>query len=167
MDQFIKAIEQSISNENWYSALFVALSIPDICGKLESPKTKSTDRYINWIRRYLTPKYISDKDQYEFLRPSDCYALRCAFLHEGRDQIDEQRCREVLQRFRFVKPRPGLIVHCNIKNEVVLQLQVDIFCRDICDGVRQWLNNIVNNADIQARMTEMMKIESFNDVISL
>lgn len=61
-----------------------------------------------------------------FLNGGDCYALRCAVLHEGSDDIVEQRAREALERFEFYEPAPGLRMHCN-QIGVRLQLQVDLF----------------------------------------
>ncbi len=34
MERFTRAIEKSIKSENWYAALTLALTIPDICGRL-------------------------------------------------------------------------------------------------------------------------------------
>lgn len=45
MDDLIKALEASVANKNWYGSLFVALSVPDICGYLESPTDRSQVRY--------------------------------------------------------------------------------------------------------------------------
>ena len=37
MESLYRALESAITNKNWYAALFIALSIPDICGYIESP----------------------------------------------------------------------------------------------------------------------------------
>lgn len=37
MNHFINALETSIQTENWYSVLFISLSLPDICGKIDEP----------------------------------------------------------------------------------------------------------------------------------
>lgn len=34
---FTNAVKNSLEQENWYSALTLALTLPDICGKLENP----------------------------------------------------------------------------------------------------------------------------------
>jgi hypothetical protein len=60
--------------------------------------------------------------------------MRCAYLHEGRDEIVEQKAQEALERFQFVVPPEGCVVHSNQFNNS-LQLQVDIFCREIADAV--------------------------------
>ena len=65
-------------------------------------------------------------EEHVFLSGADCYALRCAFLHEGRDEITDQRAGEVLDAFAFVVPPAGSAIHSNQNNQT-LQLQVDIF----------------------------------------
>lgn len=59
-------------------------------------------------------------------------------LYEGVDDIVDQRARVALEEFTFVKPPSGGgIVDCN-QTVNRLQLQVDIFCGDVCAGVDEW-----------------------------
>lgn len=44
MNHFINALETSIQTENWYSVLFISLSLPDICGKIDEPNENSSKR---------------------------------------------------------------------------------------------------------------------------
>lgn len=96
-----------------------------------------------------------------FLSPSDCYALRCALLHEGRAEITEQRAREALDRFHFIEPPKSGMVHCN-QSDNVLQLQVDIFCQDIINALRAWINDTKSNTDIQQRLSGVLKVYPSN-----
>jgi hypothetical protein len=168
MKRFVSAVRSSVENQNWYSALFVALSLPDICGKLENPAKFSGDRYKDWFEKYMAHHYAHkigpDHTLHVFLSPRDCYALRCAFLHEGEDELNNQKSREVLERIHFVAPTPGMMVHCNQYNNI-LQVQVDIFCNQICDGVEQWFRDIAGNAGIQARMSSLAKIYTVRDQV--
>lgn len=160
MDALIKALEMAIAAKNWYGALFIALSVPDICGYLENPHEKSQARYERWFEQYTLPKYRSQgvyAPVHVFLSPADCYALRCALLHEGREEIIEQKAREVLDRFHFTEPHPRHIVHC-LKINNVLQLQVNIFCVDIYEGVSQWTKDTAGNPDIQTRLKTVLRI---------
>jgi len=119
MERFLNSIEMSISNENWYGALTLALSMPDICANITNPDMGSKARYINWYNKYMKEKYTSfvgpEKTEHIFLCAEDCYALRCSFLHEGGDNIENQRAREVLNSFHFTIPRQGFTVHENQK----------------------------------------------------
>ncbi len=167
MDDLIKALEASIVNKNWYGSLFVALSVPDICGYLESPTERSRARYEQWFEEYMLPKNSArigpDRTLHTFLSPSDCYALRCALLHEGREEITEQRAREALDRFHFIEPPPSGQIHCNQINNV-LQLQVDIFCNDVLSGLREWFQKIQNAPDVGKRIAGILKVYPFNQI---
>jgi hypothetical protein len=167
MDALIKALESSIANKNWYGSLFIALSVPDICGYLESPTDRSQTRYERWFEKYMLPKYFAfvgaDHTPHVFLSPSDCYALRCALLHEGREEITEQHARETLDRFHFVEPPPSGQKHCNqIKN--VLQLQVDIFCNDILSGLREWCQHAQNFPEVKNRIDNILKVYPYSEI---
>jgi len=155
------ALESALKERNWYAALFIALTVPDICGYLETPGAGSRRRYEAWFDRYMGEKYTSligpDRTPHVFLSGADCYALRCAFLHEGRDEITEQRAREALERFHFVEPAPNRYIHCNQRNQV-LQLQVDVFCRHILEGFSSWIGEASNCMEIRERMREILRI---------
>lgn len=164
MKQLIDSIHLALANKNWYAAITITLILPDICGKLERPSEKSETRYVDWFNRYIQPKYTAQigaqHQTHVFLSGNDCYALRCAYLHEGSDDIVEQKARKALERFVFVSPPPGSIIHCNQPGNK-LQLQVDIFCKDLCEGVERWLSDIKNDATILNRMNRLLTIYSF------
>ena len=162
MDNYLDAVETSLKYENWRAALFVALAIPDICGALEYPNKSSKVRYIDWYDKYLLSKYSSnigaDHTPHTFLSGLDCYAFRCSLLHEGKADIESSRIRTVLERIHFNEPSAnGGSMHCNQMNNV-LQLEVDVFCKDIIGATRQWLLDVKNNGNIQAQMASLLKI---------
>ena len=45
MERFTNAVIKSLATENWYSALSLALTLPDICGKVEQPEAGLIDIY--------------------------------------------------------------------------------------------------------------------------
>jgi hypothetical protein len=162
MDEFLNAVEAALQARNWYAALVVALVLPDIAGWVEDPTLGSGDRFSNWFDRYVGKRYESSGSEilppHKFLSGDDCYALRCSLLHEGRDDIAHQRARASLERFQFIVPRGG-IIHCNQVNKK-LQLQVDIFCRDICQGARDWLASIPESDKVRrSRLSELLNIQ--------
>jgi len=162
MQNFIKALKISLQNKNWYSALFIALSLPDICGGLENPTLGSEKRYVLWFNKYLNSYYtrgIGPHGQHvvTFLSGEDCYALRCSFLHEGRDEITDQRCQKVLNNFRFTTDLSHMNYIDNGTNKT-LQLQVKQFCEEISTGTEEWLKDVKSNQDIQKEITKMLKI---------
>lgn len=164
MDQFLAATESALQSSNWYAALLVALALPDIAGWVNDPVAGSRARYAAWVEQYLSPTYTSeigaDHVQHKFLSGDDCYALRCSLLHEGRDEIAHQRAQDALDRFQFTAPTHGLIAH---RNQVgaKLQLQVDVFCRDICQAIRIWLASIpAGDRDRRHRLGQLAVIHA-------
>lgn len=142
MENIIKSIANSLQNNNWYSALVLSLILPDICAKLEGSNDSSSIRYPKWFNTYLGKKYNG------FLSGDDCYALRCAFLHEGTSSTETQRAKDVLDRFVFISDG----AHCNRFNNChfgdpkydgknLLQLSTRVFCQDMITATKQWLNN--------------------------
>lgn len=67
-----------------YSALGVALTLPDICGNIAYPGTKVGDHYKKWYDEYVSPKSaIKPEDGFISVDGEVCYKLRCAYLHSG------------------------------------------------------------------------------------
>lgn len=158
---YINDIHKSLDNGIYHGALTIALTLPDICSKLQYPDTNTGVRYPDWFASYVKDRYTSfigpDTVKHVFLDENDAYALRCAFLHQGETNIEKQRARKVLTNFVFIPPLNGNFIHCN-KSNSTLQLQKDIFCLDIISGVKQWLKDNKESEDINQRANNIMTI---------
>jgi len=164
VEKFLKAIEECVANRNWYGALFIALTLPDICGKIEFTGRSSTNRYTDWFEKYLGPRYTRQIGGaagcvHKFLSGSDCYALRCVLLHEGTDEIGGQRAQELLEKFHFTEPPASGVIHLNQKG-TTLQLQVDEFSKDVVISIRSWLADVSKDEKKQAELSKLMKVHS-------
>jgi hypothetical protein len=160
MKRFTESIRSAVSAENWFAALFLALAVPDVCGALEDPNAPVGDRYKSWFTRYLKRKYdpanlfelvseVSPQslehmlpeaiDPLKSLPPNaecaftaeDCYRFRCKCLHQG---LSEKVGGE---KIHFTAPdKSGRItMHMSAINGLY-QLQIDIFCLDVCAAGR-------------------------------
>ena len=157
MERFIQSIENSVKSENWYSALTLALTIPDICGRLYNPSSGSRKRFEEWFNEYMLHHYTSPfhGEGFTFLSGADCYALRCAFLHEGSNDIMRQKAREVVSKFAFSTTGS----HKCMFNDILL-LHLPSFCNEVCEGARKWLINNQENPEVQKRMQELLHIHT-------
>lgn len=161
MERFTQAINKSIESENWYSALTLALTIPDICGRLSYPefkKTESAKRYKKWFNEYLLHFYESPfhGEGFTFMSGGDCYALRCALLHEGRDDVTSQKARrDVLSKITFSTTGSH---RCHINGILILNLQA--FCSEICQGVKSWNEDYQDSSDVQDAIKELLTIHT-------
>jgi hypothetical protein len=156
MERFTEAIKQSLLDKNWYAALFMSLTMPDICGNLSYPSKKSDDRYKAWFDEYLSKKYtrvVGGQHQHVFLSAPDCYALRCALLHAGSDDVTGQKAKDVLTRFSF-STRSS---HCNQIGSILL-LNVSKFCEDIVDAISEWQSRVATDNEIQERIKKLITI---------
>ncbi len=90
-------LEKAVKGKAYFSALALALTLPDICGKIEYHNLDDRGKYIKWfdewIYQYLkipTSK-VDAFEKYDELAKFDgevCYALRCAYLHAGNFELN-------------------------------------------------------------------------------
>ena len=57
MEHLLASLQQSIDQKNWYAALFMSLTLPDIAGKIEFPNDTSGKRFSKWFDIYIKHKY--------------------------------------------------------------------------------------------------------------
>ncbi|NLI69747.1 MAG: hypothetical protein GX364_02635 [Firmicutes bacterium] len=146
MKSLVESVRKALESENWHGALFIAITLPDICGKIDKENMTSRKRYVNWFDKYLRDTYVkrvgSEKEEFVFLSGDDLYALRCAMLHEGSTIIDGQSARDVLNNFEFSWNSSHLNFlsknYYSGKNRLVLN--VGKFCEEICSGVEKWMD---------------------------
>jgi hypothetical protein len=157
VERFIVSINKSLQTENWYAALSMALTAPDICGWLKNPNTGSQKRYESWFDQYLLSKYKSPFHGSDFtlLTGSDCYALRCAYLHEGTDDVQRQRASDAVTRFAFTTAGSH-----KCKFDSVLLLDVRAFCTDVCAGVQSWIDDFKSDKEVQGRIKELLLVRT-------
>lgn len=159
MENILESIRKSLNSKNWYASLTLSLVIPDICGKLEGEQISSR-RYVAWFDKYLGKKYQN------FLSGNDCYALRCSYLHEGSDNVETQKAKDVLDKFVFISDSSAhrnKFSRCNFgdskyNGKFFLQLSVRQFCEEIIEATEQWLFDVKSNESVQKNIKEMLKI---------
>lgn len=142
INEYVTSILKSIENENWYAGLTLALTIPDICGSINTPNENSSKkRFIEWYDAFVLPRFsqvFSNGEGDLLLNGADCYALRCSFLHNGIENISNQRAKELLEKFYFIQPLKSWSFNTRSRNNMLI-IQIDRFCKLICDAVDDWL----------------------------
>jgi hypothetical protein len=146
MQDHIESIRMSIQTRNWISALFISLTLPDICGALEKLQQGKT-RYSSWFDKYFDKRYA------RWISGDDWYYLRCKFLHEGIGYHPSANNSGII----FTPPIGEGLIHLN-KIEGKIQLRVDLFCEDICKATEKWLDAHKNNSGIQTAINELLNI---------
>ncbi len=134
MHDFLLQIQKAIDSHSYYLALYVSLTLPDICAAMQSENGQTKGRkYINWFNCYVAGKYmVAGKPS---LDGAICYSYRCALLHQGRAQHQDLGYSRIL----FVEPGCTTnVFHNNILNDA-LNIDVQIFCNDIIEGANNWI----------------------------
>ena len=93
--KLIEEIRKSLDNDIYLSALMIALTLPDICGKASFPNDKPSDRYIKWYDEYIGQYETTEESKREGMPyPSGLvvYNLRNSLMHEGNPNINETTC---------------------------------------------------------------------------
>lgn len=115
MKQIIDELKAVIDGGHYYSALTLALSLPDICSQVAYGLAKgSRSYYIKWINDNM------DKTAFSVgipgfegieLSGSICYALRCRVLHNTDLEIDKADivAKENIKVTNFQLVKPGTI----------------------------------------------------------
>lgn len=153
MRQFLISIQSSLESQNWLAALTMTLTLPDMAGWAQYPKLAAGERYRRWfnenLRRYYTHNEV------EFLSASDCWALRCSFLHSGQDDVSDERARRDLARFCFSVTGS----HLNRFHDV-LQLDVRDFCGEFLRAAQEWLAQIEADELTAVRLNSMLYVRT-------
>ena len=161
------SVQLSLQTENWLPAITIALTLPDICAKIDgSFGTTSQARYAAWFESHVAtlPTEVGpESSPYKmFMSGNDCYALRCAFLHEGNVEIkNHHRAKENIDMypFRVSDTEPwSIAVTCAENSRVMLSFDPRYFCNDICRAVNSWLDSKSGDVGIQDKITNLPRI---------
>lgn len=94
INELVREIVGCLKSGYYMAALTTALTLPDICGKAESPELekKTKLRYINWYNKYIgEPEKERFMNFGEFYQNGELvYSLRCSLLHQGNPNIEDK-----------------------------------------------------------------------------
>lgn len=100
INTIIDDINRALKNDAYLSALALALTLPDICGKAAYPNEKTNGvRYKKWYDENIG-KYEKDtsddsiSQNFPYLSGEVVYQLRNAILHQGTPNIDKEKITE-------------------------------------------------------------------------
>lgn len=164
LTHFIEAARRAAEDDNWFAALPLALTLPDICGAVDAPGPgRSKARYIAWWDSYMAPRYwvepyedeVPQWEPFTYLPGADAYALRCSYLHSGTDSLEGPST--IHERIRFLgPPTPG---HLGYNRETkTLNVGLEQFVEWVCVAVEQWLQDRAADEAAQIRLRGLVTI---------
>jgi hypothetical protein len=157
MNQFTNSISRALADKNWNAALFITLSLPDICSRLESDDNRTNGKkYAAWFDKYMKATYTIDmpSGEHTFMSGDDCYVLRCSMLHQGFSDVSHQAKKGVLDKFHF----SSLPMH-RIQIANTLHLNAAQFCSELMVGVDAWFEDFNReHPDKLFKLNEMLYV---------
>jgi len=97
LQTLINDMNKALDNDCFFSALSLALTMPDICGHAKYPtEPSSKKRYTAWYDEYVGAydQCPGEEGKMPYLSGEVVYQLRCSFLHQGNPNIDKDKIRE-------------------------------------------------------------------------
>ena len=159
MHQFIYSIQKSVSDENWFSAIYMALTIPDICGGLNQrnndKKLSHKERFLKWYEKYLAHKYT-------YLNGEAFWQLRCSVLHGGTHIDNKLQAALSDSELLVVTYNESPFHDCFVrwsKDQSYVFLRIDVFCKDVCSAIKKWIADVENESEIQSKIDKLFFIE--------
>lgn len=153
----IEEIRFCLKHNKLRIALGMALTLPDICGKVEfknNNKMKDNEKYIEWCKMYLKNEGYATTDTDRVIDPKICYKLRCAYLHSGNTELNQRE----KDNFPFFKLRISSTEETGIYVE--RNYYSDNNIKGIAIDVRHLCNVLCNSAELYY---EGKSEEEFND----
>lgn len=98
---YVDNIKHSLKNKCYFSALSLALTLPDICGMAEFPNKTVAERYTEWYDKYLGIYMAQGKDDLgnnPWLSGEVVYNLRNTYLHQGNPGIVSDKVKEEINQ---------------------------------------------------------------------
>ena len=96
IDIYVNDIRNALKNQSFFSALSLALTLPDVCGMAEFPNKQVAERYIGWYDKYIGAflKNSEPLEQSPYLSGEMVYNLRNTYLHQGSPNVDASKVKE-------------------------------------------------------------------------
>lgn len=164
MDDIISEVRCCLDSGYYHAALALALTIPDICGRVEYPeyrieypeyRTKSSKRYVAWFNDHILVNYAKKftpegEVSESYFNGDMCYSLRCKLLHEGNSHLEAKStivgggegCRFELWVSAGFSDSYGRIIYSIAGYEAVTVERVVLnaidLCKALCRGAEQF-----------------------------
>lgn len=147
MTTLLNQIENSVENHSYMIGLYSSLTIPDICGALESENGYATgQKYKAWFDAWVSQKYGG------WFTGEQCYAFRNGVVHQGRANHQNLG----YERIIFVEPGHGLTAHNNIMNDA-FNIDVGQFCTDMVESARDWIKATEHTDNFQRNIVHLLQ----------
>lgn len=161
LEQYLIDIETALNSQAYLSACALSLAIPDICRQIQFPKMKKRNGYAKWFDEWIFNYYYKGEiSEEKFKEVNDvvfngdvCYLLRCAFLHSGNTQIEDEKKIYDIPRFELcINSKSneqygeayGLQWEDDCKKSWHIRINIIEFIQNMIKGCRNFINENEN-----------------------
>ena len=141
-----------------FSALALTLALPDICGSIEYPELRGPnqvgERYRKWCDEWAKMVTVSG---------ADCYASRCAYLHNGTDEFNGRSAR--LATFNRIEFTFGQAGGGWVSNALpsgggqMVRTPHETFCRDMVGSAEGWRRLRADDPRVTEAIAGLMRMQ--------
>lgn len=167
---YIKDIKGALDNNLYFSALALALTLPDICGLIMYPNLNSKARYKKWYDEYIgqyeqSPLDENNKATKPYFNGEACYSLRCAILHEGKNNIEDRDLQTInLDKFTLLlEEKNKMDLYCDsivvggLDNEATMDVQV----RNICNKIVTVVECLIKKGELDISKMPNINVKNY------
>lgn len=173
---FVNNIERSLKDKCYFSALALALVLPDMCGMAEFPEEQLVSkRYIEWYDKYLGSHFRADiaEDDTDtpWLSGEVVYNLRNTYLHQGVPSVNTDKIKtenNQLDNFSLMLGDGTMIQQmtscinfgngeCIVRNFII---DITFLCNTLCDCALWYYQN--NRDKFEFRFSILLQDELKN-----
>ena len=138
IDIYVNDIKTSLKNKCYFSALSLALTLPDICGMAEFPDKTVSERYIGWYDEHICITNFGNP----YLSGEIVYNLRNTYLHQGSANIDVSKVKaEINQIDKFILYlgdgseiyEASLLMHTDKAAIMTILVDITWLCEILCE----------------------------------
>jgi hypothetical protein len=147
VEELIRQIRAALTHGLYYVALHGALTLPDLCGALESANGRSTGpKYKAWLRANVPDQ----ADQAE-----EIYGLRCSLLHQGHATPKNSSF-----PIAFMAPGSGQLhnLSTQVGEDRVGWLSIEMFVAEITTGAENWLAEFGETTTVKRNLEKFARL---------
>lgn len=145
----LEEIKRALDMNLYNCALAVALTLPDVCGKVDRPDQSVSKRYKSWFDEYAKKYFTSittklpeeSKVEYVWLTSDECYALRCAVLHAGGYKVSGL---DLTKIHLHAHKRHGTNYSHLIRDNKFADWDVIVLCENLCKAAEDYYDSVDN-----------------------
>jgi hypothetical protein len=127
----LNEIERCLAADLYFPAVAIALTLPDVCGSLETP---SGTRGVRYGARYIAWYDSNVGSRFPALSGPECWSLRCGVSHSAALQEGGKEH----TRIGFALPHPSAMMFVGCVFGGMLVTDATAFCQVMMESARHW-----------------------------